>query len=96
MSDRRIIEVNDLEVGFDIKGKFYNAVDGVSFSIDRGEVMGIVGESGCGKSVLSMSLMKLLLRKFLEYLEEKLYIRVSILKRKPKKKSTNFVVKKFR
>lgn len=36
MSDRRIIEVNDLKVGFDIKDKFYNAVDGVSFSIDRG------------------------------------------------------------
>ncbi|UOB21152.1 ABC transporter ATP-binding protein [Macrococcus armenti] len=60
MSERRIIEVNDLKVGFDIKGNFYNAVDGVSFTIDRGEVMGIVGESGCGKSVLSMSLMKLL------------------------------------
>lgn len=60
VSNLEVINVKNLKVGFDINGKFYNAVDGVSFQINKGEVMGIVGESGCGKSVLSMSLMKLL------------------------------------
>src|SRR5260370_21605659 len=35
------------------------AVDGVSFTIDRGEVLGLVGESGCGKSVTSLSIIRL-------------------------------------
>ena len=36
------------------------AVDGVSFSIEKGRILGIVGESGCGKSVTSMSILQLL------------------------------------
>ena len=50
----------------DVKTYFYTfegvakAVDGVSFYLDRGEVLGIVGESGCGKSVTAQSVMKLI------------------------------------
>ena len=35
------------------------AVDGIDFHVDRGEIMGLVGESGCGKSVTSLSIMRL-------------------------------------
>lgn len=55
-----LLEVKDLKTGFKINGKYYNAVDGVSFSVKPKRVIGIVGESGCGKSVMSLSIMGLL------------------------------------
>jgi peptide/nickel transport system ATP-binding protein len=55
-----VLEVNNLKTGFRIGGKYYNAVDGVSFSVQPKQVIGIVGESGCGKSVMSLSIMGLL------------------------------------
>jgi peptide/nickel transport system ATP-binding protein len=55
-----VLEVNNLQTGFRIGGKYYNAVDGVSFSVKPKQVIGIVGESGCGKSVMSLSIMGLL------------------------------------
>ncbi|QOR67567.1 ABC transporter ATP-binding protein [Cytobacillus suaedae] len=55
-----MLEVKDLKTGFDIDGDFYHAVDGVSFSVKPRQIVGIVGESGCGKSVMSLSIMKLL------------------------------------
>ncbi|RDI47779.1 ABC transporter ATP-binding protein [Falsibacillus pallidus] len=58
--DAPLLEVNNLETAFDIDGKYYNAVDNVSFKVKRRQVLGIVGESGCGKSVMSLSIMKLL------------------------------------
>jgi len=55
-----ILEVKGLKTYFfDRKGKV-PAVDGVDFTIHKGETLGIVGESGCGKSVTSMSILKLL------------------------------------
>ena len=55
-----ILQVNNLKTYFfDRKGKV-PAVDGVDFTIRKGETLGIVGESGCGKSVTSMSILKLL------------------------------------
>ncbi|WP_432565235.1 ABC transporter ATP-binding protein [Kineococcus sp. SYSU DK003] len=56
-----LLEVEDLRVRFSRKGgPTTTAVDGVSFSVDAGEVVGLVGESGCGKSVTSLAVMGLL------------------------------------
>lgn len=58
-----LLEVDDLSVTFARRGqRTVHAVDGVSFSVDAGEVVGLVGESGCGKSVTSMAIMGLLPR----------------------------------
>ena len=56
-----LLEVDDLRVQFQRKGgPTVTAVDGVSFSVGAGEVVGLVGESGCGKSVTSLAIMGLL------------------------------------
>ncbi len=55
-----ILEVRDLVVGFDTDEGPVVAVDGVSFAVPRGRTVGIVGESGCGKSVTALSVMRLL------------------------------------
>ncbi len=55
-----LLEVADLRTHFGTQDGVVRAVDGVSFSIDPGETVGIVGESGCGKSVTSMSILRLI------------------------------------
>lgn len=57
-----LLEVSDLHVWFesDRPGHETHAVDGVSLQLDRGQVLGLVGESGCGKSATSMSIPRLL------------------------------------
>jgi oligopeptide/dipeptide ABC transporter ATP-binding protein len=55
-----IISVNNLKTYYYSKKKIVPAVDGVSFSMEKGEVLGIVGESGCGKSTVVRSIMGLL------------------------------------
>ena len=60
MGQERILEVNDLHVSFDTYSGEVHAVRGVSFYLDKAEVIAIVGESGCGKSVTAKSIMKLI------------------------------------
>src|SRR5919107_4564752 len=61
MSSQPLLEVEDLRVVFPgADGRRTFAVDGVSFSVERGRTLGIVGESGCGKSVTSLAIMGLL------------------------------------
>lgn len=55
-----ILEVRDLVTTFDTDNGTLTAVDGVSFQLHKGRTLGIVGESGCGKSVTAFSIMRLL------------------------------------
>ena len=55
-----LLEVKNLKTSFKIGKKWVPAVEQVCFHVDPGETLGIVGESGCGKSVTSMSIMRLL------------------------------------
>ena len=57
---KHLLTVENLHVRFATDEGSLHAVDGVSFSLDRGEVLGVVGESGCGKSAMSMSVPQLL------------------------------------
>jgi oligopeptide/dipeptide ABC transporter ATP-binding protein len=54
-----LLEVKNLQTHFATRAGVVRAVDGVSFRLERGELLGLVGESGCGKSVTAMSLMRL-------------------------------------
>ena len=60
MSAAPLLEVADLSVRFDTDAGTVHAVDKMSFTLAEREVLGIVGESGCGKSVTAMSLLRLL------------------------------------
>lgn len=55
-----LLEVTNLQTGFDTDSGRVIAVDGVSFSVEKGKTLGIVGESGSGKSVSALSIMQLL------------------------------------
>lgn len=57
-----LLEIKDLQFTFNQNGKKYTAVDGVSFAVEEGETLVIVGESGCGKSVTATSILQLLPR----------------------------------
>ncbi len=70
MSQTALLEVKNLKKYFEIRGGLLNrvtgyvkAVDDVSFSVRKGETLGIVGESGCGKSTTGRLILKLLERR---------------------------------
>ena len=60
MEKQKLLEVIDLQTHFATEAGTVKAVDKVSFTLYRGETMGIVGESGSGKSVTSLSIMQLI------------------------------------
>ena len=60
--DRTLLQIRDLQTHFATADGLVKAVDGVSFSIRNGATLGVVGESGCGKSVTALSVMRLIER----------------------------------
>ncbi len=52
-----LVEVKDLKVEFNVRDGIVHAVDGVSFTVNRGQTLGIIGESGCGKSVTAKAIL---------------------------------------
>ncbi len=55
-----LLEVKNLQTHFPTRAGLVRAVDGVSFHVDEGELLGLVGESGCGKSITALSVMRLI------------------------------------
>ena len=55
----QLLEIEDLDVRFQTPGGRVQAVDGISYGVDRGETVAVVGESGCGKSVSALSILGL-------------------------------------
>ena len=55
-----LLDVKDLKTYFYTYEGVVKAVDGVSYALEQGETLGLVGESGCGKSVSALSLMRLI------------------------------------
>lgn len=62
MNQEKILEVNDLDIKFELRGKTLHAIRGISLELYKGEILAIVGESGSGKSVFTKSFMGLLER----------------------------------
>ncbi|MGY4371209.1 ABC-type glutathione transport system ATPase component [Bradyrhizobium sp. LB1.3] len=60
MTGPPLIEVEDLRIDLNDGSRRVAAVEGISFRIDRGETFGLVGESGCGKSITALALIGLL------------------------------------
>jgi len=60
MTGDLLLSVRDLHTYFDTYDGVVKAVDGINFSMDRGETLGLVGESGCGKSVTARSILQLI------------------------------------
>jgi len=54
-----LLEINNLRTTFRVEGEYYAAVDGVSFAVNKDEVFAIVGESGCGKSAMALTITRL-------------------------------------
>jgi len=59
MTTKNLLEIQNLKTYFDVRGGILKAVDDVSLTIKSGETLGLVGESGCGKSVTGASIMRL-------------------------------------
>ncbi len=59
MTAKHLLEIRNLKTYFDVRGGVLKAVDDVSFTIEAGETLGLVGESGCGKTVTANSIMRL-------------------------------------
>jgi ABC-type dipeptide/oligopeptide/nickel transport system ATPase component len=59
MAAEHLLEIRNLKTYFDVRGGVLKAVDDVSFTIEAGETLGLVGESGCGKTVTANSIMRL-------------------------------------
>ena len=55
----KLLEVKNLQTSFRIEGEYYAAVDGIDFTVNKNEVFAVVGESGCGKSAMALTITRL-------------------------------------
>jgi oligopeptide/dipeptide ABC transporter ATP-binding protein len=60
MTTEPLLEVNSLSLNYNLAGRKMHALDRVSFSLNRGQIIGVAGESGCGKSTMGLSIIGLL------------------------------------
>jgi peptide/nickel transport system ATP-binding protein len=60
MKDEPLVEVKDLRIHFDVRDGIVKAVDGFNVEINRGQTVGVIGESGCGKSMTAKAIMNML------------------------------------
>lgn len=81
-----LLEVRDLVTSFETDVGWVRAVDGVSFSIPKGKTVGLVGESGCGKTVTAMSIVQLLPKPAGNVLEGEIIFKGEDLRKLPKKR----------
>ncbi|MCL1594922.1 MAG: ABC transporter ATP-binding protein [Actinomycetia bacterium] len=56
----KLLEINDLSIEFDSGAERNRAINNISITVDRGEIVGVVGESGCGKTITGLSVLRLL------------------------------------
>ena len=56
----KLVEIEDLRVQFDVRNGIVKAVDGVTFDIKRGQTLGVIGESGCGKSITARAILQMI------------------------------------
>ncbi len=80
-----LLEVSDLKTSFRTDDGMVGAVDGVTFSVDKGKTLGIVGESGCGKSVTCLTIMGLNNRKLTTTSGQALFNGEDLLKASPRR-----------
>lgn len=80
MSNQCLLSVQNLQTSFSTEEGFVTAVDDITFEVRKGETIGVVGESGCGKSVTAESIMKLLPEKTTKYKGEILFEGINLLK----------------
>ena len=59
MAPETLLDIRNLQTGFALREGYVKAVDGASFSIRRGETIGVVGESGCGKSITARTILRI-------------------------------------
>src|SRR5512136_2597889 len=58
-NDKMLLEIKDLRISFPLDEGTVKAVDGIDLAIERGSVLGLIGESGCGKSVTAQSILRI-------------------------------------
>lgn len=80
MKDEKILEIKDLHTAFRFQDEYFDAVDGVSLSLYRNELLAIVGESGCGKSTIANSIVGLHDKNFTRVSGEIIYNEENILR----------------
>lgn len=89
MEKEKILEVNNLSTSFKTERGLLKAIDGVTFHVNKGEILGVVGESGCGKSVTSQSILRLYDEKYTAVYDGEILFQGEDILHIPEKKMQN-------